>query len=415
MAASLPATPTFYRDVAPILAAHCVDCHRPGQIAPMSLVSYDQVRPWAAAIKEAVVLRKMPPWPADAPPGHFANDWRLRGEEIDVIRQWADAKAPAGDAKDARPAPAFTDGWQMGQPDLVLPLPREQQIPGSGEDLWKFIFFERVFDRDTWIRGLEIRPGNRKVVHHANIHVVTPVGAGPVDWSSVPEDMEAPGNQPGKLSGFRQVGIHVGLPGRFSFETPAGSAVLIPKGSRLRINIHYAPAKTPETDLTELGLYFAQGRVEKEWRDLHCRLLDMRIPAGASNYQIEGTQKVKSPITVYQVGAHMHLRGKAYRIDAEFPDGRRQELLNVGRFSFNWQLMYVLAEPVHLPAGTVLHYLATYDNSAANPFVLQYDTPDRLVTYGERTVDEMMGGFVMHTVDAEELNLTADGRTGAVR
>jgi len=210
-----------------------------------------------------------------------------------------------------------------------------------------------------------------------------------------------------KLEGFRQVGILVGLPGRFSFETAPGSAVLIPKGSRLRINIHYAPTKTPETDLTEVGLFLAQGPVARQWRDLHCRLTNMQIPANDANYQIEGTNKVKAPITVYQVGAHMHLRGKAYRIDAELPDGKRIELLNVGKFSFNWQLMYVLAEPVHLPAGTVIHYLATYDNSAANPLVMQYDTPNRLVTHGERTVDEMMGGFVMHTVDSEQLNLSA--------
>jgi hypothetical protein len=380
----------------------------------MSLITYAQVRPWAAAVKEAVVLRKMPPWPADAPLGHFSNDWRLRDDEVDLIRQWAAAKAPAGNPSDAPPARAFTEGWQMGQPDIVLRLPQEQHVPGNGEDLWKFIFFERMFDHDTWIRGLEIKPGNRKVLHHANVHVVTPLGTGPVDWSAVPEDMEAPGNQPGKLTGFRSVGIHVGLPGRFSFETAPGSAVLIPKGSRLRINIHYAPAKTPETDRTEVGLYLAQGPVAKEWRDLHCRLTNLRIPAGDANYQIEGTNKVKSPITVYQVGAHMHLRGKSYRIEAELPDGQRLELLNVGQFSFNWQLMYVLAQPVHLPAGTVIHYLATYDNSAANPLVMQYDTPNRLVTHGERTVDEMMGGFVMHTVDAEQLNpdgaLSAAGR-----
>jgi hypothetical protein len=215
--------------------------------------------------------------------------------------------------------------------------------------------------------------------------------------------MDAPENKAGKLVGFRQETMHVGLPGRFWFETMPGSAMLIPKGSRIRINIHYAPARTPETDLTEVGLYLAKGAVQKEWRDLHCKLYDFRIPANASDYQVEGTKTVTQPITVYQVGAHMHLRGKAYRIDAELPDGKHIELLNVGKFSFNWQLMYVLAEPVHLPAGTIVHYRATWDNSAANPLVVQYDTPNREVTNGERTVDEMMGGYVMHTVDSEQL------------
>lgn len=300
----------------------------------------------------------------------------------------------------------------MGEPDVVLQLPKEQHIPGNGEDLWKFILFDKVFTEDTWIRGLEIRPGNRKVVHHANIAVVTPVGNGPADWSKVPEDMEAVENQAGSYQGFRVIGIHVGLPGRLGFDTVPGSAVMIPKGSRVRINIHYAPARTQETDRTEVGLYFAKGRIDKEWRDLHCRLLTMKIPAGEANYQIEGTKKVTEPITVYQVGAHMHLRGKAYRIDAVLPDGKSLELLNVARFNFNWQLIYDLAQPVHLPAGTVIHYLATYDNSAANREVVKYDTPNREVTYGERTVDEMMGGFVMHTVDTEGLGLLVDGHTG---
>jgi hypothetical protein len=403
MAVSLPVTPTFYRDVAPILEAHCISCHRPGEIAPMSLLTYNDVRPWAVSIKEAVMLRQMPPWSADAPLGHFSNDWRLNDAEIDTVRRWVEMHAPAGDPKDAPPVRAFTAGWQLGQPDMVLPLPKEQRIPGNGEDLWKFIFFEKVFTEDTWLRGLEIRPGNRKVVHHANIAVVTPVGQGPADWSKVPEDMEAVENQPGKLNGFSSAGILVGLPGRMFFETVDGSAVLIPKGSRIRINIHYAPSRTAETDLTQVGLYLAKGPVEKHWNDLHCRLLTMKIPPGDASYQIEGTKPVTRAITVYQVGAHMHLRGKAYRIDAVLPDGRKIELLNVGKFNFNWQLMYDLAQPVHLPAGTVIHYLATYDNSAANPLVVKYDTPNREVTYGERTVDEMMGGFVMHTVDSEEL------------
>ena len=413
MAASLTPAPNFYKDVAPILQEHCVQCHRPGEVAPMSLISYEQVRPWAAAIKEAVLTKAMPPWPADAAPGHFSNDWRLSDDQIATIKRWVDASAPEGSAKDASAAKTFSNGWRMGEPSVVLTLPKPQQIAGNGQDLWKFIVFEKTFDHDTWIRGLEIRPGNRGVVHHANIAVVTPVGDGPPDWSKVPEDMEAPGNQGGKFEGFRITGIHVGLPSRFWFETEPGSAVLIPKGSRIRINIHYAPARKAATDLTQVGLYYASGRIEKDWRDLHCRLLTMKIPANDPNYRIEGTNKVKEPMTVYQVGAHMHLRGKTYRIYADLPDGKQIELLNVPRFNFNWQLMYDLAEPVHLPAGTTIHYIATYDNSPANPLVSQYDTPNREVDYGERTVDEMMGGYVMNTQDSQDLSLMVDGHTGA--
>jgi len=412
MAASLPARPTFFKDVVPILQAHCVQCHRPGQIAPMALITYEQARPWASAIKEAVLMRSMPPWPAAAPLGYFANDWRLTDEKIAVIRRWAESGAPAGEPKESPPPQASTDGWQMGRPDLVLSMAHEQRIPGVGAELWKYILFDRVFDRDTWIRGLEIRPSNRKVVHHANIQVLTPSRVGAVDWSSVPQEMEAPGNQPPKLSGFHMVQIHVGVPGQFSFETQSGSAVLIPRGSRIRINIHYAPTLTPQTDRTEVGLYFASGRIEKEWLDQLGGLGQFQIPARAPGYELRSDVKVEVPITVYQVGCHMHIRGKSYRIVAELPDGRKIELLNVPKYNFDWQFMYRLARPVSFPAGTVLHHVATFDNSAANPLVLKYDTPDREVFRGERTIDEMMAGFVMHTVDPEKLDGTIDGRTG---
>jgi hypothetical protein len=379
----------------------------------MSLITYEQARPWAAAIKEAVLLRKMPPWPASGAIGHFANDWRLTPEQIDVLRQWAESHAPGGDPRQAAPhARDFTEGWEMSAPDIVLTLPQEQKLAGSGSDLWKWVLFEKTFDDETWIRGLEIRPGNRKVVHHANVFIVTP-GAGKADWSNFPEDLELLGNNAAaKVGGFSSTTVHVGLPGRFSFAAEPGSAVRIPKGSRIRINIHYAPARTPETDRTQVGLYFATGRVDREWRDLHCKIYDFKIPANSPSHEVRGIKTVETPITVYQVGAHMHLRGKTYRIDARMPDGQTLELMNIPKWDFEWQLMYSLAKPVKLPAGTVITYVATYDNSAANPLVNKYDTPNRDVTNGERTVDEMMGGYVMHTVDRENLGLIVDGRTG---
>jgi hypothetical protein len=379
----------------------------------MSLISYEQARPWAAAIKEAVLMRKMPPWPASGPLGHFANDWRLTPEQIAILRQWADSRAPEGDPRQAAPlARDFTDGWEKGTPDVVLTLPHEQKLAGNGSDLWKWILFDKTFDEDTWIRGLEIRPGNRKVVHHANVFIITP-GAGKTDWSKFPEDLELLGNNAAaKVGGFNSETVHVGLPGRFSFNSEPGSAMRIPKGSRIRINIHYAPARTPETDRTQVGLYFASGRIDREWRDLHCKIYDFKIPANSPSHEVSGTKTVKEPITVYQVGAHMHLRGKTYRIDAKLPGGQTLELMNIPKWDFEWQLMYTLSKPLQLPAGTVITYVATYDNSAANPLVLKYDTPNRDVGNGERTVDEMMGGYVMHTVDSENLGLNVDGRTG---
>jgi len=378
----------------------------------MSLISYEQARPWAAAIKEAVLMRKMPPWPASGPLGHFSNDWRLTPEQIDILRRWAELRAPEGDPRQTEaPTRDFADGWGMGQPDVVLTLPHEQKLAGNGADLWKWVLFDKTFDEDTWIRGLEIRPGNRKVVHHANVFIITPTAK--ADWANFPDDLELDGNNSSaKVGGFNSVTVHVGLPGRFSFAAEPGAAIRIPKGSRIRINVHYAPARTPETDRTQVGLYFASGRIDHEWRDLHCKIYDFKIPANSPSHEVRGSKTVEAPITVYQVGAHMHLRGKTYRIEAKLPDGQALELVNIPKWDFEWQLMYTLAKPVKLPAGTVISYVATYDNSSANPLVLKYDTPNRDVTNGERTVDEMMGGYVMHTVDGEDLGLIVDGRTG---
>jgi hypothetical protein len=366
----------------------------------MSLITYEQVRPWAAAIKEAVLKRSMPPWPATAPPGHFAKDGRLTDQQIDVIRTWANSGAAAGDRKDAPPPRRFPEIWEMGRPDLMLTLPRTQRIPGNGRELWKYVYFDKEFDQDTWIRGLEIHPGNYNRVHHANIQVVTAIGSGPVDWSSLEQDVEAPQNDPPKLIGMEMVQIHVGLPGQFSLETAPGTAILIPKHSRIRMNIHYAPSQTPETDHTEVGLYFANGRIEKQWRLQYGGPGEsLLIPAAVSRLEIRNTTKIQAAITVHQIGCHMHIRGKTYRVTAELPDGRFIELLNVPAYNFHWQFLYTFAHPIRLPAGTVLHDAATFDNSAGNPFVMEYDTPNREVRFGNRTVDEMMTSYILHTVD----------------
>jgi mono/diheme cytochrome c family protein len=412
-----PATgPTYFKDIAPILQDNCVQCHRPGQIAPMPLLTFDQVRPWAAAIREAVLLRTMPPWPAQASRGHFAGDRRLTDQQISTIRTWTETGAPRGDPRQAPPAHSFSNGWQFGHPNMILRMPHAQTIPGTKSEVWKYIYFDQPFEEDTWIRAVEIRPGNYKLVHHANVQVITPTGDHLVDWKSVEPEVDAPQNDPPPLAGVDMVQIHIGLPGQFSLETQPGSAILIPKRSRIRLNIHYAPSATPETDNTAVGLYFASGRIDKRWR-LHYTSAEesaIRIPARDSRYELRAIAKLSEPMTVLEVGCHMHIRGMTYRVDAELPGGQTIELLNVPRFNFHWQFLYRLADPIHLPAGTVLHDVATFDNSAANPLVTTYDTPDREVTYGNRTVDEMMTSYILHTLDSEKLGLFIDGRTGLV-
>jgi hypothetical protein len=382
----------------------------------MPLITYDQVRPWAAAVKRAVVLRIMPPWPADAPRGQFTNDWRLGEGEISIIRRWADSGALAGDPREGAPERAFPEGWQLGRPDLVLHLPRPQQISGNNKEIWKYFWFDQVFDQDTWIRAVEIHPGNYKLVHHANLQVITPVGNTAEDWSRVPDEFDAPQNEPPEIPGTQTVQLHVGLPGQFSTQTAPGTAMLIPAHSRLRINIHYAPSKTLGIDDTEVGLYFASGRIDKQWRLLYGGPPEsaIRIPAGAGEHEIQSTTKLEAPMTALQIGCHMHIRGRSYRVDATLPDGQIINLLYVPRYNFHWQFLYILARPIHFPAGTILHDVATFDNSARNALVTEYDTANREVRFGNRTIDEMMASYILATADNERLGLIIDGRTGTV-
>ena len=403
------AGPTFTRDVFPILEKTCVQCHRPGEMAPMPLTTYKEVRPWAAAIRETVLLRKMPPWYADAPLGHFANDWRLSDAEVSTISRWVDAHTPEGDPADMPPPRHFTEGWLNGPPNLVLAIPKPVEIPASGSDLHPSFVFEHDFDQDTWVSGFEIRPDVRKIVHHANLNVVIPEPGKTVDW----ETLQTKGERK-EDHNFTIKSIHVGVPGRYAFQTAKGVAVLLPKGSRLRIDLHYVAYGKPVTEQTKVGLYFAEGHIDQERRNYNFQYKALRIPPNTADYYCAGTKTVPEPVTVQQVACHMHVRGKSYRIWAELPDSRTVELMNVPHYNFLWQQQYELAEPVHLPKGSIIHYEAHYDNSPANALLLQYDTPDREVVWAERTIDEMMGGHVLHTVDSQHLNLTIDGRTGHV-
>jgi hypothetical protein len=404
---ALERTPTFTRDIYPILEKTCIQCHRAGEMAPMPLTTYKEVRPWVAAIREAVLLRRMPPWYADGPLGHFSNDWRLTRDEISIIQRWAEAHAPEGNPAELAPARHFSEGWLNGQPNLVLSIPKAVEIPARGNDLHPSIVFEHDFDQDTWVSGFEIRPEFRKVVHHANLNVVIPEPGKTVDWARLQKEGQKKDDKD-----FTIKSIHVGVPGRYTFRTAKGVAVLLPKGSRLRIDLHYVPYGEAVAEQTKVGLYYAEGLIDQERRNYNYQHRELRIPPNTAGYYCAGTKIVPEDVTVQQVACHMHVRGKSYRIWAELPDGNQAELMNVPHYNFAWQQQYELAEPVHLPKGTILHYEAHYDNSRNNALLLQYDTPDREVVWAERTVDEMMGGHVLHTVDSQHLNLMIDGRTG---
>lgn len=385
-------TPTFSRDVWPILTQRCIRCHRPGQIAPMSLLTYADARPYAKAMREMVLTRRMPPWYADAPPGRYSNDPRLSEQEIDVIRKWVEARAPEGEKTLAGPLPVFAEGWSLGEPDLVLEAP--EQVIQPGPDQFRYLGLKYAFPEDTWIRGVEVQPGNRKVVHHANLAVLVPAAT--------------PGEEPEKTY------VHVAVPGNFALATPEGTAIKLPKGGQLIFEPHYVAGDETVRDTTRIGLYFASGRITNERRNLEYQDFAFTIPPNAPSHFVRGTRSLTEDVDVVQVFCHMHLRGKSFSIVARTPTGGEERLLSVPRYNFNWQQTYSFAEPVTLPAGTQVEYAAEYDNSASNPAVLAWDSPDREVKWGLRTIDEMMAGSVFYTSRQARLDLRVDGKTGRV-
>ena len=310
-------TVTFTRDVAPIFYAKCVGCHRPGEVAPMSLLTYADARPWTRAIKEKVVARQMPPWFADPAIGAFANDPRLTSTEIDTIARWVDGGSPQGDVKDLPNPPAFTDGWQMGEPDLVVELP-EVQIPATGADYFPTPSLALNLTEDRWLR----------------------------------------------------------------------------KGQTLRTNLHYHPNGKPQVDRTKIGFYFGSADLKKEVAAALAGNVTFSIPPQSRNYELRATYAVDQDIDVVSLFPHMHLRGQDMTMTATYPGGRRETLLSVPKYDFNWQLFYFPKTRLSLPQGTRLDLVAHYDNSSANR---RNPDPNRTVTFGEASTAEMMFGMFEFT------------------
>jgi peroxiredoxin len=373
---------TYAWHVARILRDRCVACHREGEIAPFSLASYRQAAGWAGMIEEVVQSGRMPPWHASPEYGSFSNEARLSDQEKQVISAWVAAGAPEGDPHDL-PEPAhYVKGWRIPAPDLVIPLPRTVKIPAEGTMPYQNFVIDPKLERDVWVRASQVRPGNPSVVHHLVVFVLPP---GSDDSSS----------QIDFLAGYAP-----GMPPRV---LPQGAARLVPAGSRLKFQIHYTPRGTPQTDRSEIGLVFADsGTIRKEMTAVAAINTDLRIPPGAADFPAQAEYRFGQDTLLYSLLPHMHLRGKSFRFEAAFPDGRREVLLDVPRYEFDWQNVYVLTEPKLMPEGSVLHCLARYDNSADNP---SNPDPKATVTWGEQTREEMLVGYVEIGLANQDLSL----------
>ena len=393
---------TYTEDVAPILMQHCVTCHRPGEVAPMSLLTYEDTRPWARSIAQEVGQKRMPPWHAAAGVREYTNDRSLDAAQIDVILRWVAAGAPRGDEALLPPVPTFNDGWQLGEPDLVLAWDAPYQIEAEGDDEYRCFVLDPKFEKDQWVDVVEVLPGNRTTDHHIVIYVDQ---AGTI---ATQRDEAEPGEGYTCFGGpgFLAYMVPGWGPGYVPTETPEGSGYLLRAGSKLVVQVHYHKTGSPQEDLTRVGLRFARRPTQRVLYNGYVLGLSLQIPPGDANYVVTGRAPIQEDITVYSIVAHMHYLGKAMDIWAELPDGTRVDLVTVPRFDFYWQTEYALAEPQRLPKGSVIHMQATFDNSPESPY--QHSDPPRLVTFGEQTTDEMAVGVFFHTRDAENIS---DGST----
>jgi hypothetical protein len=423
--------PTFTKHVAPIIFARCADCHRPGEAAPMSLLTYQDARPWSRAIKQQVVTRQMPPWHADPSNSlRFRNDLRLTDEEINTIVAWVDAGAAKGDEADLPPVPRFTRGWQRGEPDYVIEVPVDFEMPADGQiDLQNF-YVKVPFDRDVFADALEIRPSAPGVLHHGGAYIVDlPEGTRIVNGRAFRPDGTPLGRDEAPRVGesrFDTVGaakLVSYVPGRGLVQYPAGTGKRVPAGKYIHFDLHYQPTGRPEKDRVRVGLWFSRTPVRREilsraisshWivegKEAREEIILVggkprvtelipNIPPYAENWKIVGVEPIPEAVTLYAVSPHMHLRGKDFKYIVTFPDGRETTILSVPRYDFNWQLNYELETPLRIPAGSKVISIAHFDNSPRNRY---NPAPEKWVFWGVQSWEEMNVGMMELTLDRQD-------------
>ncbi|MEZ6124013.1 MAG: redoxin domain-containing protein [Planctomycetaceae bacterium] len=366
---------TYSSHIAEIMNRHCVECHRSGEIAPFSLTNYEETVGWADMIREVIQDHRMPPWHANPAHGEFSNARGMTAEEKDLVRRWSLAGAPPGDLNSAPLPPEKSSGWQLGtEPDIVVSMPEPWDVPADGVVRYQYFEVDPGFEEDRWVRAAEVVPGSRDVVHHVLVFARA------------------------KGSGGRDSGAGGGaflaayVPGLRTEPYPDGMAKLVPAGSKLVFQMHYTPVGEPRRDQSSVGLYFADDAdVRQVVMTQEATNRKFEIPPGDRNFSVESqSPKAPIPVTLLALMPHMHLRGKAFRFEADIPGQDRQTLLDVPAYDFNWQTAYRLQAPLTLPAGSRMVCTAAFDNSADN---LNNPDPSASVRWGDQTWHEMMIGY----------------------
>ncbi len=396
-------TPTFNKEVVRIFQNNCQTCHHPGDIAPFSLMTYKDARPWAVAIREQVVMRKMPPWKPAPGCGEFRDGRGLTQEEINTIVAWVNGGAPEGNPADLPPPIEFPDGWPLGAPDLVVQSNVDYTPPTQGDMYRCFSVPTSSLRGDRWIGALSVKPGNAKIVHHV-IAYGDPTGISAL----LDEGDPGPGYTCFGGPGFVTTDILGGwAPGSRGYFAPDGTGIKLTNNSRVVIQIHYHPTGEKETDRTPVGIYFSKSPVQRQLMVLPLVNMTFAIPAGAKNHEVTASFTIPPLISakMWAVTPHMHLLGKKIKVELTKPGETTPNcLINVPDWNFNWQGTYLYQNPINLSAGSTVKLTCNFDNSADNP--LNPNNPPKTVRWGEETTDEMALAFIGLTLDASMLPLS---------
>jgi hypothetical protein len=411
------ATPTFAKDVAPILYRNCTTCHRPGGIGPMSLITYEDAKDVTSEMREKVSSGIMPPWHADAPPGTFLNDRRLTTGEKQTILRWIEGGAPKGNIRDLPPAPHFSSTWTIGTPDAVVTMPTSYEVPARGTIEYQYFEAPTNFTEDKWVQAIEILPGAREVVHHVLVFARPPAPATPPapppPGTPRPrpvlvyrEDHAIPDIPPGPDGRSRQLGALIGTtaPGTNVLSFPEGTALRVRAGSTLTFQMHYTATGHAMHDRTSVGFVFAKEPPREQILATSFQNGQFTIPAGAADYQVPAEIGFNESVKVWGLFPHTHLRGKRWEYRLVYPDGRTEPILSVPNYDFNWQTYYMFAKPLAIPAGAKIESFAWYDNSAANKSNPDAKSP---VKWGDQTWEEMQYTGFLFTVDSRRLQPAA--------
>ena len=364
---------TYAKQVSRIMQKRCQECHRPGEIGPFSLLTYDDAKKRSARLREVLVEERMPPWHADPRFGKFVNDRRLPREEIDTLLGWIDSGTPKGDDADMPKPIEFVKGWKIGKPEQIFTMEKEFAVPESGVIDYQRFIVDPKFKEDVWVQAAECRPGNREVMHHILVYIIAP----------------------GKREPYSQDGTAATLagwaPGDMPARYPPGTARRIPAGSKLMFEVHYTPNGVAQKDRSSVGIILAK---EKPDREVEMNILAnmlLRIPPMKPNVKGEFTYTFRDDALILSFMPHMHLRGTSAKYIATYPDGKTETLLSVPDYDFGWQSGYRFQEPLRVPKGTKLQWIGHWDNSPDNP-----RNPDskKEVHWGLQTWDEMQNGWM---------------------